>query len=303
MIDITPKNYTKRSAIAQSIVRVSRPETIERIKDLQIPKGNVLEAARTAALFAVKNTPHAIPDCHVVPIEFTQVHFELTNDAIQIQVEVGSIYKTGLEMEALYGASIASLTMYDMLKPIDKHIVIEQTQLISKTGGKSDYSKEAPETLRAHIVVCSDSISAGKKKDVAGITILEKLAKYGVCNCNYAIIPDDPNAMKDLFFQAQNDQCQLLIYCGGTGISPRDKTPDTIRPLIETELPGIAEQIRNYGQQRTPYAMLSRSFAGMTGNMLVLGLPGSTRGAAESIDAVFPAIFHIFETRKGKRHD
>ena len=95
----------------------------------------------------------------------------------------------------------------------------------------------------------------------------------------------------------------LIITTGGTGLSPRDHTPDVVSKLIDQPIPGIMEAARNYGQQHTPYAMLSRSVAGTINDTLILALPGSTNGAKESMDAIFPSILHIFRILKGARHD
>ena len=95
----------------------------------------------------------------------------------------------------------------------------------------------------------------------------------------------------------------MVILSGGTGLSPRDCTTEALAGIIEIRIPGIEEAMRAYGQDRTPYSMLSRSIAGLIGNTLILGLPGSTRGAAESMDALFPAVLHIFKVMQGARHD
>ncbi len=95
----------------------------------------------------------------------------------------------------------------------------------------------------------------------------------------------------------------LVIITGGTGLSPRDVTPDAVRPLLDVEIPGIAEAIRNYGQDRTPYSMLSRSIAGFMKDTLILAIPGSTGGVRDSLNAVFPAIYHVFRVKKFFSHD
>ena len=89
----------------------------------------------------------------------------------------------------------------------------------------------------------------------------------------------------------------------GTGLSGRDVTPEALEEIIERRIPGMEEAIRSHGQQRTPYSMLSRSIVGTIGNTLVMGIPGSTNGAKESIDAIFPAALHVFRIIGGGRHD
>src|ERR1017187_10568520 len=182
MVDITQKSSTLRQAIASATVKVSRPQTIEAIVNKTVPKGDVFEMAKTAGLFAVKRTSDMIPDCHPIPIEFTAIHYKITGLEIHIELEVKTIYKTGIEVEAMHGVSVVALTIYDMLKPIDKGIEITNIKLLEKKGGRSDpLNTQHPTpntTLKAAVVVISDSVSAGKSLDQSGKLILEKLKHY-----------------------------------------------------------------------------------------------------------------------------
>lgn len=301
MINITHKSPTLRKAIAQAIVKVSRPETILAVKNRTVPKGDVLEMAKTAGLFAAKRTADMIPDCHPLPVEFTQVSYDVGEMDILILVEIHTIYKTGVEVEAMHAASVVALTMYDMLKPIDKGISIEHIKLLEKRGGKSDQKLDFSH-LKAAVVVCSDTISQGKGEDASGKVIINKLEGFGIQVLEYIVIPDDSDQIQNAAHDAHAQGIDILIYTGGTGLSPRDITPESLEPILTRRIPGIEEAIRSYGQQRVATAMLSRSIAGTMGKMLVLALPGSTAGASESIDAVFPAILHSFKVLSGERH-
>ncbi|EMR03675.1 bifunctional molybdenum cofactor biosynthesis protein MoaC/MoaB [Cesiribacter andamanensis] len=302
MVNITPKTSSLRQAIAQATVRVSSQQTIDALLNKQVPKGDVFEMAKTAGLFAVKRTSDTIPDCHPLPIEYTAVRYQVQELEILIEVEVHTIYKTGVEVEAMHGASVVALTIYDMLKPIDKGIEIRNIRLQEKKGGKSDYTDQVKKDLQAGVIVCSDTIAAGKKEDRAGKAIIEKLTQHGLTLAEYSVIPDELLLIQQKVSELCAAGCQLVLLTGGTGLSKRDVTPEALRPLLDREIPGVAEAIRSYGQLRTPYSMLSRSVAGLIGDTLVLALPGSTRGAAESVDAIFPAVLHIFRIIEGARH-
>lgn len=301
MVNITHKNNTLRKAIATAVVQVSSEQTIDAVLNNKVPKGNVFEMSKTAGLFAAKKTSDVIPDCHPLPIEFTAITFDVRGLEIYIFTEIHTIYKTGVEVEAMHSASVVALTMYDMLKPIDKNIEIKSIKLVDKKGGKSDI-KDTAEGVKSAVIVCSDTISAGKKEDKAGKEIIAHLEKLNIENQEYKIIPDEileiQSNVKRLISEGKN----LVIITGGTGLSKRDVTPEAIKPLLDREIPGVAEQIRAYGQDRTPYSMLSRSVVGTIGEALVMALPGSTKGASESMEAVFPAILHIYKIFKGGKH-
>lgn len=297
MVDITHKNNTLREATAQAIVKTSSRETVERIRNDEVPKGNIFEMAKAAGLLGIKKTPDLLPDCHPLPIEYAGIEFDIEGLDIIISMTVKTIYKTGVEVEAMHGASVVALTIYDMLKPIDKGVEISTIKLLKKTGGKSSF-KPSVENLTALIVVCSDSVSAGEKEDTSGKALVSKMQSLGL-KTEYKVIPDERSQIEALVRDAKTD---LLIFTGGTGVGSRDVTPDAIRPLLDTTLHGVEEQMRRYGQDRTPYAMLSRSVAGIKDNTLILALPGSTNGASECVDAVFPHLLHVFQVLKGTQH-
>lgn len=292
MKDVGNKFNTMRIAMAQGRV-VTKSETIRLIKQGEVPKGNVLEVARTAAILAAKRTSDILPYCHQIPLDYVALNYELLDNMIIIKAQVKAIWKTGVEMEALIAVSIAALTIYDMLKPIDDSLLIEEILLVEKKGGKSNYSEKLMQPIRAGIIVLSDSTAQGIRKDISGKLIETCLKNYNIDIAVYKILPDDKELLiKELIYLCDEKKLNLILTTGGTGFTSRDITPEATDEVLDRIAPGIAEAIRSYGQQRTPYAMLSRNISGIRGKTLIVNLPGSPKGVEESLNMLFPAILH-----------
>lgn len=301
MKDIAFKSDTLRTAIAGAIVRCSN-KSIDAIQNGTVPKGDPLPFAKAACFLAVKKTPDIIPHCHPLLIESVDVDFNIEGNEIKIEVEVTASAKTGMEMEALTGASVAALTIYDILKPIDDDIEILSVKLLKKIGGKSDFKINLPNGFKAAVLVTSDSTHKGTREDKSGKNIVAALKGFNVSDIDYAVLPDEKNLIKEKIEKYCADGIHMVVTTGGTGPGPRDVTVEATGEVIEREIPGIADTIKAYGQKRTPYAMFSRGLTGVKGKTLIINLPGSTRGAKEGMDAIFPAIFHIYDMMEGKGH-
>ena len=302
MIDISGKIETLRTAVAESRV-IAKKETIDRAVRGDTPKGDVLNVARAAAVLAVKKTPELIPYCHPLSIDSVKVDFDPRETEIIIRVEAKCVGKTGIEMEALMGAMIAALNIYDMMKGIDKEVVIGETRLIEKHGGKSDFEETFPKPFSAAVLVTSDSVSAGKKSDKSGKMIVDSMKKFQVDVRHYEIVPDEKEEIRRKILGWVESGIQLILTTGGTGLGPRDITVEAVRGIVERDAPGIAEAMRSYGQRRTPYAMLSRCVVGVRGGTLIITLPGSSNGVKEGIAALFPNVLHAFKMMRGMGHE
>ncbi|MDO8804302.1 MAG: bifunctional molybdenum cofactor biosynthesis protein MoaC/MoaB [Elusimicrobiota bacterium] len=298
MINISGKYSTLRTATAAASVRMA-PEFIRRIAENRIEKGNVLETARVAGTMAAKKTSELIPYCHPLPIDEIKIEFKLLEDKIEITSSASTIWKTGIEMEALTAGAVAALTIYDMVKSLDAGAVIEEIKLIEKRGGKSDFREKFSAPLKVCVLAVSNAAAAGKREDKAGAIVKEMLAGSQVEIAGYAVVADDAALIKARLLGWKKAGIDAVFTVGGTGLGATDVTVEALREVITTEAPGIAEAMRAYGQQRTPYSMFSRSVSGLIDKMLVVALPGSTRGVKESLSAILPGVFHAFPMMYG----
>lgn len=303
MKDITLKPETLRKAIATATLKAP-PDCIELLRRGETEKGDALKTARVAGILAAKRCDEMIPLCHPLPIYSSEITFVLDEAAVHVQASVETIAATGVEMEALLAVNVAALTIYDMLKPHteQENLVLTDCKLLEKTGGKSHFKRAMRRRCSALVVVLSDSVAQGKKSDTAGRSIYSALVTAGFDPIEYRILPDESAELDTLLKEYIAQKIGLIITVGGTGLGPRDKTVEVVAPLLTQEIPGIMEAARTFGQQRTPYAMLSRGVAGFAQSSLVITFPGSRRGAEESLAALLPGLVHLLDVFNGQLH-
>jgi cyclic pyranopterin monophosphate synthase len=147
----------------------------------------------------------------------------------------------------------------------------------------------------AVVLTLSDSVAAGSKDDTAGTAVAEALDAIGIRVIGREVLPDEPAELVVTLERWLLKRPEVIVTVGGTGVGPRDRTPDTIRPLLTMEIPGIMEAARAYGMTKTPYAMLSRGVAGLIGTTIVITAPGSRGGATETMEAIVPALRHLVD--------
>jgi len=158
--------------------------------------------------------------------------------------------------------------------------------------------------MRVVILTISDSVSHGVRGDASGPALRERCLQLGWDVVAQAVLPDEPASIRDRLISLVNDgAAELILTTGGTGIGPRDSTPEATTEACQKLLPGIPEVMREYGRKKNPRAALSRGVAGIRGNVLIVNLPGSPRGAVESLDSVAELLPHALEVLRGARHD
>lgn len=315
MRDISSKTITLRTAHAVGAVFCSS-ETVDLIHNEQLPKGNLFDVARAAGFLAGKNTHNLIPHCHPVSIDGMELSFELLRPGGSIPGFEGversgviingtgkSIGRTGIEMEMLTAVAVAALTIYDLLKPVDKNIEIASIKLLDKRGGKSDRDRYVSGDLKATVLVCSDSVSSGEKEDRSGRKVKEILEAHRVQIKDFQVVEDDKQKIIDQLKKWIEDEPSFIFTTGGTGLGPRDVTVEAVREVIEKEAPGIGEAMRVHGGMRMPLAMMSRSIAGTVGKTTIVTLPGSVSGVKQSLDSILPWVFHVQNILEGGGHD
>ncbi|MCX5851200.1 MAG: MogA/MoaB family molybdenum cofactor biosynthesis protein [Deltaproteobacteria bacterium] len=161
-----------------------------------------------------------------------------------------------------------------------------------------------PTSLTGGVLTVSDKGSRGMREDVSGREVLHLLEGMSVRVDAYEIIPDDKDMIKQkLIDYADHRKLDLIVTTGGTGVSPRDVTPDATLEVVDKLIPGMAEMMRLESMSKTPYAMISRAVVGIRNKSLIINLPGSPKGARENLSVLIPALRHAIEKIKGDETD
>jgi len=154
------------------------------------------------------------------------------------------------------------------------------------------------------VLTMSDKGAKGEREDTSGAYLQEKMVEEGFVLKSYGIVPDDRSQMAErLQDLADNLGVSLILTTGGTGLSPRDVTPEAMSDVIEREVPGMAEAMRAASMLKTSRGMLSRGRVGIRGNTLIINLPGSLKAVRENLDAVLPVLSHALEKIAGSQSD
>ena len=323
MIDVGSKPATHRIAIAEGRILVGE-KTFALIKDRALPKGDVLMLAEVAGIQGAKNASQTIPLCHPMGLDHVQLITELdeANFAVKVFCTATTCARTGVEMEALAGVNAALLTIWDLSKMIEPGLAIEGIRLLAKKGGKSGLwihpdgvpewvgQKMAPkvalpfEGIAARVIILSDRASQGIYEDKAGPLAQSLLEAGGAEVLEVAVLPDDEAALtaKIHEIQAAGDT-RFILTSGGTGIAPRDRTPETIAKLADRTIPGIGELLRQYGAQFTPFSWSSRSIAATLDNLLIITLPGNPKAVREGLECLQPQLRHLINTLDNLKHE
>lgn len=325
MTDVGAKAASFRRAVATGRIQVGAA-ALDLIRRNALPKGDVLKLAEIAGIQGAKNTASMIPLCHPLPLDHVALYLELEPEpesamaSVAAYCTVSTFSKTGVEMEALAGVNAALLTVYDLVKPVEPALVISDVRLLLKEGGKKGlwlHPQGMPDFLRepahaedsakplhginAAVLTLSDRASSGVYEDASGALLKALLKDLGAEVTHYRLLPDEREPLSaEIKNLAAAGKVRLLICTGGTGLAPRDITPDVVEPLLERTVAGIGELLRSSGAHRQPLAWLSRSIAGTIGDMLVITLPGSRSAVRDGMQVLQNLLPHALNLLAGK---
>jgi molybdenum cofactor biosynthesis protein MoaC len=321
MADVRRKRITARRAVAIGELSASA-EAFAQIVERRLPKGDAMVMAEIAGLQGAKNASQLMPLCHPLPLEYIDVRCEPVSErhAIRVYCEVATFARTGVEMEALAGASAALLTLYDLTKPVEPALSFGGVRLLFKEGGKkglwlhpegmSDAEREhykprgiaKLDGISAAVITLSDRASRGEYADASGPLLVERLRELGTDVHDVELHPDEPEPLAARLRELAGSGVKLILCTGGTGLGPRDRTPEALAMAADRHVDGIGELFRSESSQHTPMAWLSRADAVLIGGTLVIALPGSAKAVAQGMDILAPILAHAMSMVAGGGH-
>lgn len=326
MANVAEKVSTHRRAIARGWIKMS-PATAKIVAEKKLPKGDALAMAEVAGILGVKKTTEILPLCHPLPLESVRVKCEPRSEGVIVSCEVITTYKTGVEMEALMGVNAALLCIYDLTKPVDPVLSIQDVHLVMKEGGKSglwknpefsqeDFaesaraqgakndcaSKRSLKGLKTAVLTISDRCSRKQAEDTSGPLLKQMLEDREAEVLWTMLVPDEVLEIQKAIGHLKELGADLILSTGGTGFSPQDLTPEAIEPMFTRRVGGFGELLRAEGAKRTPMSYLSRSFSGFIGETLVVALPGSPKACRDGVEILAHLIPHAIHIAKGGHH-
>jgi len=303
MVDISGKFEVEREARARGVIRLRR-RTLNAIKAGEVEKGDIAEAAKIAAIMAVKNTPLLLPYCHTLPVTGVDVNVQTVRDGVEVEVQVKAVARTGVEMEALCGVSAALLCVWDMVKALEKdesgqypHTEIRTVRVAEKhKGGAPEHHREKRRFVVGYVTVSS---SRRQGDDPAG-DVAERLIKNAEHSIRRYWVSDDTEQIKRVVERAV-DECDAVVVSGGTGVAPEDVTPDALRQLFEKEAWGFGMLFCLASAQQVGSASaLSRSTAGVVKGKPVFCIPGSVGAVRTALSRIVLAeLDHWIKQARG----
>lgn len=321
MADIRNKRPTRRRAVAVGEF-LPGPDAFATVIERRLPKGDALVMAEIAGLQGAKMASQLMPLCHPISLELVRVRCVPVPErhAIRVYCECALEARTGVEMEALAGVNAALLTLYDLTKPVEPALTISGIRLLFKEGGKKglwvhpdgmtddERAHYQPRDLaRLHGVPCavitlSDRASSGEYEDRSGPVLVEGLRKLGADVGHIEVLPDGIDPLAERLRALAGKGVRLCLCSGGTGLGPRDVTPEALRLVADRPVDGLAEMLRSESAKHTPLAWLSRAEVVQVGGMLVFALPGSPRAAQQCMDMLSPLLAHALAMLDGRPH-
>lgn len=320
MADVRAKRITARRAVA--VGELLAGDAFDAIVQRRLPKGDAMGMAEVAGLQGAKHAAQLMPLCHPLALEYAELRCVPVPErrAIRVYCEAAAITRTGVEMEALAGASAALLTLYDLTKPVEPALTIGGVRLLFKEGGKkglwfhpdgiTDEEREhyRPRALPrldgvpAAVVTLSDRASRGDYADRSGPLLVERLRALGADTGPAEVRADEAGPLAARLRELAAAGIRLVLCTGGTGLAPRDVTPEALALLGARPVPGIGELFRAESSQHTMLAWLSRAEAVQLDAMLVIALPGSSKAVAQGMEILAPILAHALAMMAGECH-